>query len=124
MIRTADVDNLMLDWARGIWPTIPIGPTLSADAEAIAIYRMGGNPRNIVVDSPTIGVEVKARTLDRSMQLALDVYDSILDLAGRELGGLGVNRVDVYAGPANLPVEDAPNRTVFTVSLDIARIVS
>lgn len=132
VIVDADVEELLIDWAgpalasRGVTRTdgspLVVTDQLTNASECVAIYRVGGVRRNLVVDVPTVTFEAKAATKLRASRIARELRALVNALPGSELGGCAVNRVDEFSGPANLPVDSAPCRYVFTVAIDVASL--
>lgn len=118
MIEDPDVEQILIDWAgpalagRGI--TVPVAIELRGK-ECVAIYRVGGVRRNLVVDVPTIICEAKAATSSRAFQIIRKLRSLVHELPS---AGIGVNHVEEMAGPALLPRDDAPNRYTMTLAID------
>lgn len=129
-IVTVDIETLMIDalavWLDGRGWDVEVSDSLPGGelSEGVALYRTGGVMRDIVTDNPTIAVDAKGRTKTRSTQLINLCRSWAHGLVGYTLGGYGVNTVDEFAGPANLPTEDSPTRCTMTLSIGIqAQIV-
>jgi hypothetical protein len=117
-IEDPDVEQVLIDWAgpalAGQGVTVPVAIEL-AGKECVAIYRVGGVRRNLVVDSPTLIFEAKAGTSARAFLIIRKLRSLAHELPA---AGIGVNHVEELAGPALLPREDAPNRYTMTLSID------
>lgn len=84
----------------------------------VVVPRVGGTRRNLVVDSPTIGVECWAERPKPALDLCQLVRGLVLALPGRVVDGVPFYRVSEFGGPSNLP-DTLSNqaRYVFTVSV-------
>lgn len=117
-----DLESALIDWAPGALATqgftVDVADVLQGN-DSVAIYSTGGVERMMVVDTPTIVVEVKAATGSRCSDIIQMLRALIKDLVGREVGGHWVQGYAEFSGPANLPLEDAPYRYTMTLSIDV-----
>lgn len=120
-----DVAKLLIGWlppalaGRG-WPDITAADVLADRGESVAVYRVGGPMRDLVTDSPTIAVDAKGRTKERSGAILGSVRTLVHALAGTDDAGATVQRVQEFSGPAHLPSADSPTRYTMTLSLDVS----
>lgn len=126
LVRAVDIEQALIDWAPGAmaglgW-TVAVADILTS-AESIAVYRTGGVMRDIVTDSPTIGVDVTAKTKTRASNMAADFRALIHGLEQRELGTIAVQRVQEFGGPSHDPIDDRPNRYSMILSLDVSAAI-
>lgn len=123
-----DLESALIAWAPGALATQGFTVTVSdvlQGNDSVAIYSTGGVQRMLVIDSPTIVVEVKAATGSRCSDIIQMLRALIKDLVGQEVGGIWVQGYAEFSGPANLPLEDSPFRYTMTLSIDAAgRVVN
>ena len=87
-------------------------------AKFVLVPRVGGPARNVVVDSPTIGVECWAATPGQAHDLAQLTRALIRALPGQSVSGVMFYSVAEFAGPQQLPDPDSNQaRYIYTPSL-------
>lgn len=69
----------------------------------VLVPRVGGVKRNLVVDSPTVGVECWAATPKQAHDLCQLVRGLLHALPDKTVAGVAFYRMEEFAGPANLP---------------------
>ncbi len=124
---TPDLDQALIDWA----PSALAGHGFagwSAAAElagnqTVAVYTTGGvQLLGGILDSPTVVVEVAAKTITLAARVLQVLRGLLRDLAGGWIPGSQVwlQAYAEFAGPAWLPVDDHPHRHSMTLSLTVA----
>lgn len=84
----------------------------------VVVQRVGGVPKGLVVDSPTLIFECWAETASAAYTLA--TYALGIVRAGRSVAGVTVYRVAIIGGPGLLPDPDSKRpRYTFTASVDV-----
>lgn len=126
VILFPDTEALLVDYLTGALPArgfpVPVAVSIPVTRPTafVVVPRRGGTRRNLVTDQATIGVECYAKTAQAAHDLARMTRGLIHALRGKVVGGVVVQRVQEYAGPANLPdTVSTHSRYVFTVALDV-----
>lgn len=122
-----DVEGPLIDWAPGALADVGHPGWTAADSltgpKSIAIFQTGGVERNLVIDSPTIAVEVLGTKLSDGKAVILLLRALIKDLVGREgPAGIWITGYAEFGGPAILPKAGAENRYTMTISLDVGAV--
>lgn len=123
LVRAVNIVAKLIAWMPGQMTLLGWSLTVSDElttANSMAIFRTGGPMRDMVTDSPTVVIECKAPTKERSYAMAADARALLHSLEGREVGGVAVQRVQEFSGPGHLPVADSPTRVTQTFSLDVS----
>ena len=104
-----DVEALLVDYltseftGRGESATVHVTVPHPRPAAFVIVPRIGGQARNFVVDTPTIGVEAWAGTDQRALELCQLARAFIRALPGQTLAGTMFYSVGEFAGPTRLP---------------------
>lgn len=73
----------------------------------LLVRRVGGPLRDVVVDDATLTLEAWAPTRDEAHDLLQEARAHLHALAGTQVDGEMIYRVDEFAGPAYLPDADS-----------------
>lgn len=109
VIAFPDVEDLLVTYlgsalpARGDAATVHVTVPDPRPERFVLVPRVGGAKRNLVVDSPTIGLECWAATPGQAYDLCRLTRALVHALPGQTIGGVAFYNVEEFAGPANLP---------------------
>lgn len=140
LVVHADAESALIAWlpgqlaARGM--TVDVGDTL-LDDDSLALYRVGGAEAWMLVDQPTITLEVKGATSTRCTDILNMARALIADLArsgepipavndaGTPTGeSVWIVGYEEFAGPGNLPRPGDTYRYTMLISIAVgARIL-
>lgn len=120
----ADVEALLVDYlttqfaARSETATVHTRVPNPRPSRFVLVPRVGGTTRNVVVDTPTIGVECWAATPGAAYELCSLTRALIGALPGQVLDGVMFYSIGEFAGPQQLPDPDSNQaRYIYTPTL-------